>query len=393
VTTQRKAEITKDQLQRRYATLNGQYSPETDQLNLLKVVRWFNKQDESVKRSIAESEPAPWLQHLHGRSDNAQAQQRHSLWNLTALILDKYKEASDPRFTFPVSLNDRASDSSSSISGSRVQASDRRPFSSLSMEQMSTSKKSDDISFEPIVQSRRSSVAESSRGSVDVQQPRLWRYSLGAREEPDATSRQNVGRTRRQTITSQEQASAHSGRSSPSGKRRSLQAFGVKKKKSNHQSPLNSDDGRSSAGDINEASRKRQPSDSRPSRFHLSLDLKSSPNSVDDEKNAPVPFTLADFRTDAFPKKSRTAPPQPEASASTENLDPFNAKSQQLESPIRLKTPFKTARTPLKQLSVPPRFQTPSAKNGRRRTEAQEHALHVEYTRKRECVSKCTLPF
>ena len=234
----------------------------------------------------------------------------------------------------------------------------------------------------------------SSRASADTHS-RRWRNSLGATEERDREQSEQNGdggpRSRRQT-TSSDQGRIYVGRASPIA-RRSLQTFGVKKR--SLQSPAGSDAEKSSGGEMRDRneSRKRNASDPRRSRFHLSLDLRSTQSPVDDEKQRSIPsFTLADLRTDAFPsnksQKSQTLPvANPDASISTEAFDPFvKPKSHTLGPAIDL-TPIKTPKPLVQRLSLPPSIQQHPKKVGpRRRRGARDEALDREYRRKKEYV-------
>ena len=382
--TQRKKDIVKAQLERRYSALNASYTPGAKSLNLLKVIRWFNEQGESYRRLVANEDPAPWLQHLHGK-------ERHSQWHLTALIVERYMQVSDPRFVFPAAVHDIASDTSSSVSAPLVQRGMARPISVHSKDQSSMRRKSDDrLSFEPLVRSRRGSAdATSSRASADAQS-RRWRNSLGATEERESLE-QNEGRRSRRQTTSSDQHKSRSGHGSPLT-RRSLQTFGVKKR--SLQSLANSDVDKSSGGEMRERSdtRNRHPSDPKRSRFHLSLDLRSAQSPIDDEKHHRMPsFTLADLRTDVnassnASKKSQTLPtPHLDASISQETFD-RPQKAHTVDSGLKM-TPIKTLNAPAQRLLPPP---LPSATSRafrlRKRSEAQERALNTEYRKKKELV-------
>lgn len=351
-------------------------------MNLLKAVRWFNEQSAAHRQAITEEDPAPWLTHLHGLVSNGR--ERYN-WAVTALIVERYLQATDPRFVFPTTLNDFGSDTSSYISAPVVQG-PTRPISLLSTDQRSMARKSDDmLLFEPLARSRTGSVDASSRASGDTHS-RRWRNSLGTTEERERQQAELVEdfRPRHQT-TSSDQSRVYGSHASPLA-RRSLQTFGVKKR--SLQSPAGSDGEKSSGGELRDRSEKRNTPDSRRSRFHLSLDLRS--NSVGDDKQRGVPaFTMADFRTDASPSSrshSQGLPnTNPEASVSTEAFHRAVKSNSKMLGPAIDLTPIKTPKPPMQSLSLPPNNQLHAQKTGLRRRRGDE-ALDKEYKRKRECV-------
>ncbi|KAH8119878.1 hypothetical protein DFH11DRAFT_1499342 [Phellopilus nigrolimitatus] len=392
--TLRKAEITRDQLQRRYAVLNASSMPNSN-LNLASIARWFSKQDGVVKALIDEAEPFSWLRHLLNKRGNVQRQR--SPWNLSALIVDEYvRSNSNADFTHSLSQNSSMVDvvsNAGSAPVTKVKRSLSRPTSFRSVDHISMRRKSDDlISFEPMIHSRRSS---DSRISVETQL-RRWRNSFaGGKTNADGSSQSSLKSRRR--IESVEFPTA-ANRTSPTAMRSPLQNVSLKKQ--GPPTPQNSDDGHSSAIDSLSEGRKARVRDDRAmkkhdgerkrSRFHLSLDLRSA--SMDDIKYPTAassgPLSFADLRTDALqPTKNLSLPTANEARASTGTLDPLALPNRQdppsiVLNSVRTPDPRKGLR-----LALPPSFHHSSTSKGKvnkKRSEAQDHALHVEYTRKKE---------
>lgn len=399
----RKADITRDQLQRRYAVLNASHAPNSSRLNLADVARWFANQENMVKSLIVENEPMPWLRHLLQKRGQDQQQQRSiSPWNLSAMIVDEYmRSSSDAEFvlTSSASIPGDLSDAGSSVSAAAARG--RHPVSrptSFHSDRSVVRRKSDDlISFEPMVHSRRSSGGTDSRVSVDTQLKR-WRQSLVGRVDPETSSQSSmVSRKRNDSV---EQPSMQTGRSSPISSRSPLHSLGIKKR--TQSTPLDSDDGRSSAGDsmvergkeIREPEEKQMKKVSREgkrSRFHLSLDLKSTQGSLDDSRYPSATLSISDLRTDALTQyKSQSLPTAKKtgATVSTEGFDPFATPSKELAPPIVLNSVRKPDQKKMQRLSLPPAFQTPKSRKRKpdKRSEAENRALTIEYSRKKEYV-------
>ncbi|KAK7695187.1 hypothetical protein QCA50_002377 [Cerrena zonata] len=178
--TIRKADITREQLGRRYAAmLPSNKTNSTLPINLLTVAKWYNGQDAVVQTALDKSEPLTWLKHLldkEGRESTSRFP-----WHLTALIMEEYvrsKTRPETMETIPedgvmevinqtpphvssVGHGDNRSPSTSSWSYSV-------PGTSLEPS-LSRRKPSHDgqVSFEPQVDSGRDSIGEDYRGSVD----------------------------------------------------------------------------------------------------------------------------------------------------------------------------------------------------------------------------------
>ncbi|EJD03634.1 uncharacterized protein FOMMEDRAFT_166988 [Fomitiporia mediterranea MF3/22] len=395
--TIRKAEITKDQLQRRYTALNASFTSAKSRLNLVSVARWFDKQENVLKALIVENEPMPWLRHLlHGRGTNQGQRRLPSPWNVSAMIVDEYmRSASDAEFVLTTEVaDDNASEAGSSASAAimRRPASGRASFRSFDG---GSGRKSDELlSFEPLSHSRRDSVGADSRASVDTQLKR-WRQSLLHRADNEVSSEGSV-RSRRRT-GSLEQGNGQTGQNSSANSRSPLHSLGIKRRSNTMQ--VNSDEGQSSAADsmidrskestLSKDVPKKPGRESRRSRFPLSLDLRSAQPSFIESKQRPGTLSIDELRTDvSTPNKSQSLPVGKEGRA-TPSVDPFDGRptpNNQLASPIALDSVRKPDRRKTHRVSLPPAFQTPKTRRSRSntRTEAQNHALQVEYTRKKE---------
>ena len=257
----------------------------------------------------------------------------------------------------------------------------------------------DQVSLEPTVQSRRDSVGSDSRHSTEAQ-TRKWRKSFAGYTHDSSAQSSMKSRQRK------ESAELSSSRASPVSTRSPLQNFvGIRKR--TRLGSRNSDDGQSSNVDsIEEHDPIGKKQDERKrSRFHLSLDIRGPHGSADDLHESPL--TIDDLRTDARrPKTSNPTtvpqlPPPPNtgttAGQSSESKDVFSETPSPppsrigpgLGSPIdlsRSRKPLEKRSIPM--LSLPFPFQTP-AKRPRddRRPEVHDHALYIEYTRKKECVN------
>ncbi|KAI5121170.1 hypothetical protein M0805_007167 [Coniferiporia weirii] len=390
--TLRKAEITREQLRRRYAVLNASLAPDAIRLNLVDVARWLSTQENDIKLLLRNAEPMSWLRHLQKRTDN-QLQQSSRI--LSAMIIDEYVR-SDSRagFTHPLSQNssmvDIASETSSSVSvAHKARRSVSRPTSFHSVDYASMRRKSDDlISFEPIVHSRRDSVGTDSRISVDTQL-RRWRHSLTGKVNADTSPQSSLkSRPRNESLE------LPNAKGSPVNTRSPLQNFGAKKR--GRSTPQNSDDGHSSAvdsimegykGHEGDNANKRQGHERKKSRFHLPHQ-KAAHASVDEMKLSSAPLSITDLRTDARPAKGFGLAAEDDAETSIEAIESFLPSKRQLSSPIVLNSVRGSSdrKKKVARLSLPAAFQTPHAKRVKsdKRTEPQDHALRIEYIRKKE---------
>ncbi|OCB87908.1 hypothetical protein A7U60_g5045 [Sanghuangporus baumii] len=390
--TMRKAEITRDQLQRRYAAFDAAHMSSGSNLNLADVARWYNRQGKTIKSQIAESESMPWLRHLTSKRDPRQ-QECRSPWNLSAMIVDHYvKSHSDTEFFLsPISAGNENSDVTSSSPARCRQVS--KPTSLGSIDAALARKSDEMISFEPMTHPRGDSLETESRVSVDTQLKR-WRQSLLNRADHDMSSDSSISRKRNGSL---EQRNTHAGRNSSASALSPLHNLGVTKLP--HRTLAKSDDGQSSAADsVPEGLNEDQESESkvkkissrekRRSRFPLSLDLGSAQRSQGDSNHSPAPISIADLRTDASqPNKSRNLPVRKERPVvgSVDTFDDAMSSNNHLGSPIVLSPVQKTHEKRAQKLSLPPAFQTrrPRGRSDTR-TEAQRHALQVEYNRKQE---------
>lgn len=163
--TIRKAEITSDQLARRYNLIYDSLGRTGYTLNLVAVSRWYRSRPETVRTSLEKSEPFTWLKHLENRS----LKTTRSPWHLTALIINEYIQSEGRQAHMQTIPEDSTvldpkisltrTRSPSFISASRTRA----LSSSLSMRIPAD----DQISFEPLVETNRSSLDAVSRRSIE----------------------------------------------------------------------------------------------------------------------------------------------------------------------------------------------------------------------------------
>jgi hypothetical protein len=160
-TTLRKAAITSEQLQRRYAAV---YRSERDPLNLARVARWYGAQPPIVKSALETAEPFTWLRHLERRrSVTVDRPLRH----VTALIVEEYLNSLTAEPAQPT-----ATSSAPELGApSPQEATDSSPF--YAHDSPPDSLASDEhVSFEPFVGSGQRSV-DSGQGGRDSSRPRL----------------------------------------------------------------------------------------------------------------------------------------------------------------------------------------------------------------------------
>ncbi|KAF9527706.1 hypothetical protein CPB83DRAFT_767869 [Crepidotus variabilis] len=84
--TRRKANITSEQLSRRYSLIYASLNHNKLPFNLAKVTKWYTSQPEVARKSLERHEPFTWLKHLDKRSQNS----TRSPWNLSAHIMEDY---------------------------------------------------------------------------------------------------------------------------------------------------------------------------------------------------------------------------------------------------------------------------------------------------------------
>lgn len=190
--TLRKASITAEQLQRRYAVLLAPPKAKKPQVTLLGAARWYSKQESVVQASLDNAEPLTWLKHLLEKRGKRAARLP---WHLSALIIEEYAKTFarlEPMQTIPedgaMSDSTHAPDSSPFVisvvspkggSASKTPSSDSWSWSpppqalepSLSRKRHGHAQGSGDdgqVSFEPQVDSGRESVGpDSRRSSID----------------------------------------------------------------------------------------------------------------------------------------------------------------------------------------------------------------------------------
>ncbi|OCH86045.1 hypothetical protein OBBRIDRAFT_761963 [Obba rivulosa] len=193
--TLRKANITADQLERRYRILLAtprSAQPQTP-INLLAAVRWYNQLDKGTKATLDRAEPLTWMKHI---LDRPWRTKHRSQWFVSALVIEEYFKANfglqfmetipedevAPKSS-PATLSHPETKSPSSGSWSWTP-----PHQSLEPS-FSRHRAPHDaqVSFEPMVDSGRDSLDGDKRANSDGF-IRRWRYSLPADTESAPSS-------------------------------------------------------------------------------------------------------------------------------------------------------------------------------------------------------------
>lgn len=180
--TLRKAAITAEQLQRRYAlvyrSLEGPNS-----LNPAAAVRWYAAANPETQASIEEVEPLTWIKHLLDR--RGRNQKARLPWHLSALIVEEYvRSRMRPEMMETIPEHHAAPPSithqSPSVSSNPYSVRSRPTSITPSMPGILYD---EHVSFEPYVESSRG-MSEDSRRSEDGYL-RTWRNSLvGSGDSP-----------------------------------------------------------------------------------------------------------------------------------------------------------------------------------------------------------------
>lgn len=201
----RKAAITKEQLQRRYAVL---LDPTRPSINTLSAARWYSKQDQVVRTALDHAQPLTWLKHLlEKRGASARLP-----WHVTAVTLEEYATALYPPLqsipedsavpdgpisaSFPP-VNSRISSGSKSTGKSPSSRSWSLPIPPQTLEPSLSRRRAetfdDTISFEPQIDSGRSSAGgDSRRSSLDVVHNRRGPLAYGMSESPGSSLRNSA---------------------------------------------------------------------------------------------------------------------------------------------------------------------------------------------------------
>jgi hypothetical protein len=160
----RKAEITSDQLQRRYSVLYGSMLG-SKILNLSDVARWYSGQDVQLRMSLENAEPFAWLRHLDKRRTKPS---NHIHWHLSARIVEDYAHCHNlPNLTSKVASADRLSVSPPSQFIANPSPQYMSPRSPLEPTTSKAHSLEGQVSFEPLVDSARSSLDLIHRRSVE----------------------------------------------------------------------------------------------------------------------------------------------------------------------------------------------------------------------------------
>lgn len=204
--TIRKAAITGEQLQRRYAVL---LDPAQPSINVLSAARWYSQQDAVVRTALDNAQPLTWLKHL---LEKRGASSVRLPWHVTAVTLEEFAKATNPPLqpipeegVIPDALVSAISPLGNSATSSGSKSTSKSPSSrswsltlppqalepSLSRKRAETF--DDTISFEPQVDSGRSSAGgDSRRSSLDVMHNRRGSLAYGMSDSAGSPFRNSV---------------------------------------------------------------------------------------------------------------------------------------------------------------------------------------------------------
>ncbi|KAI0034173.1 hypothetical protein K488DRAFT_69356 [Vararia minispora EC-137] len=169
--TFRKADITRNQLERRYRALNATLEADKEPLNPAQVVSWYSSLDPIMRASLDDAEPFTWLRHLRDRH-LARTGCRFP-WHISALLVEEFLEQGTRQpITPPIPEDSVAPMSplypSSPATHSFESASDISPHKHLAASLSRRPSFDGNVSFEPYVDtSGRRSGGEDSRLSIE----------------------------------------------------------------------------------------------------------------------------------------------------------------------------------------------------------------------------------
>ncbi|CAA7265940.1 unnamed protein product [Cyclocybe aegerita] len=152
--TTRKANITTEQLGRRYDSIYKSLEKKVA-LNLAGVARWYSAQEDGFHDSLEKAEPFTWLKHLEKHS----ADKKRSPWILSALVMEEYCHAQEHQSHMQTIPEDSTLPNSDASYPRKS-----RPASFLSATRVLTD---DPVSFEPLAESKRNSFDAMSRKSAE----------------------------------------------------------------------------------------------------------------------------------------------------------------------------------------------------------------------------------
>ncbi|TFY79454.1 hypothetical protein EWM64_g4558 [Hericium alpestre] len=186
--TLKKAQITREQLRRRYAQLDTYWQSKSQPLNPLRVVRWSASIDPIMQRSVDQAEPMAWLKHLRDRRRGKT--RLRSPWYLTALIVEEYVKnqarrdtmetiPEDPSSSTAVALSSQASSPSTQGVPSYMPSLDNTSENRLEASLSRRRSLEEHVSFEP---SGRRSLGGDSGRSLDA--ARGWKNAQNAVDSP-----------------------------------------------------------------------------------------------------------------------------------------------------------------------------------------------------------------
>lgn len=369
--TLKKAEITAQQLRRRYSMLYSTLGS-TQEPSLTKVVRWYSKLDPALQNSFHQAEPHTWAKHLRDRKEGGNTSR--SAWNVSALIVEEYVKLRTRRETMETIPEDGYAVGSPTAQGfspwlpgssaSKGQAASEESAAVQLGASLSRRRSHEGhVSFEPLIDSSRPPVAEDNRRRSTDGISKSWRHSLPAMSDSPRSS-----------IYS----SIFSGGVSPSSSRMHLRGIARRVRRrgqesddasSSHQSLSDHDHSHSESGSM-KPQRRLRPSD---------LELNARPDGK---------------RGDEEPPSFERSPPLPEDPVTAKIMLTESSPEEQRQPPGPLASPFNDVNTPripqrTRLRTSLPNSEPPSLfEEERRQQQVDEEAEHREYERREQYVYK-----
>ena len=375
--TIRKADITGDQLRRRYAVLEESSKSEKASAHLTDIVRWFNALDRPIKETIDDAEPLTWLRHLHGKGKSPSPR---SAWIVTALVAEVFVQAAQGKdITAALMQESSPLDNAPEENPSRglpvhVPPARSRPESMQSMEARPHGRQTPEnvVSFEPTTGSRRSSGGNESRHSIETGM-RRWKTSIT----------RFVDSPRSSIVGIVPEDNGRNGRISPMEQRKHMSAISMIRSEDESSSAIES----SREGVVYGRDKHEQEDQSTSSHRRRQRPFSTS--------NALLPSLLPKPRIDTEmlethpdtprPFKSSSLPLEPTASNQESRPDLSRQKTQPLlpTGSLGPQPPQRWLRRSLPS-SVPASLK--NTKSSGKRSDVQEQAVNLEYATKREYV-------
>lgn len=183
--TEKKAEITRQQLGRRYNLLFSSLNSNSGPLSPTQIVRWYSNVDPLVQADLDRAEPLTWIKHLRDRRGTKNSDR--STWHISALIAEEFVRLHPRRETMetiPENALPVGSPSLSFLSRQERSPSNTSSFDISYRTQLDASLsriRSPDghVSFEPVIDTGRRSLGDDSQRSGDVF-TKFWRPSAAS---------------------------------------------------------------------------------------------------------------------------------------------------------------------------------------------------------------------